>query len=281
MSGESKMPIQLQAAALTDKGCQREMNEDTVYQKVIAASDEDAMGLFIVADGVGGHLAGEVASYWAVETIKDSLADLFAPRDPRATVRLNPAELEQPQAAPPPDRDSLAYRVSAAVQRANDVVRQYAQQKPGEAGDAGSTVSLALIRGRQALVANVGDSRAYLLQDGRLSQISTDHSLIQRLIETGRAREEDRYTHPQRSLIYRSLGAKETVDVDVFSLSLAPGDLLLLCTDGLWEMVQSDEKIATIIAGSSSVGAACQRLVAAANEAGGEDNIGVVVVRVD
>jgi serine/threonine protein phosphatase PrpC len=274
------MPIQLQAAALSDTGRQREMNEDCVYQKVVAASDENAMGLFIVADGMGGHLGGEVASYWAVETIKDSLNDLFAPRDPRGTVHLNPSEMGNQRATNRLDRDNLVYRVEAAVRRANDVVRDYARQRPGEASDAGTTVSLALIRGERALVANVGDSRTYLLREGQLRQISTDHSLVQRLIEAGQVRPDELYTHPQRSLIYRSLGNKDSVEVDTFALKLSPGDLLLLCSDGLWEMLHSPGKIAAIIRESPSLEAACQRLVAAANEAGGEDNIGVVVVRV-
>ena len=274
------MPIQLKAAALADRGRQRDINEDTVYQKVVAASDEDAMGLFIVADGVGGHLAGEVASCWAVETIKDGLADLFAPRDPRATVRLSPTELTDPQATVTADRENLAYRVEAAVRRANDVVRQYARQRPEEAGDAGTTLSMALVKGVQAFVANVGDSRTYLLHDGELHQITTDHSLIQRLVDAGQVRPDEIYTHPQRSLIYRSLGAKDSVKVDIFQFTLSAGDRLLLCSDGLWEMVHSPVTIASIIQESPSVEAACQRLVAAANEAGGEDNIGIVVVEV-
>ena len=274
------MPIQLHAAALTDKGRERDTNEDSVYHKVVSASDEDAMGLFIVADGVGGQLAGEIASYWAIEAVKDSLSDLFAPRDPRSTLWLGPDEVTDPQATTRLDRDSLAYRGEAAVQRANAVVRDYARRRPQDAGEAGATISMALVQGARAVVANAGDSRVYLLHQGRLRQVTTDHSLIQRLIETGQAREEDRYTHPQRSLIYRSLGAKDDLEVDLFTLTLAAGDVLLLCTDGLWEMVRDEREIAAVLQQERTPEGACQRLVAAANRAGGEDNIGVVVVRV-
>jgi len=276
------MPIQLHAAALTDRGRQRTINEDTVYQRVISASDEDATGLFIAADGVGGQLAGEIASYWAVETIKDSLTDLFVPRDPRDTLRLRREELVNPDATKLLDRNNLAFRIEATVQRANRAVRDASasRERPGEAGKSGTTLSMALVQGKRAVIANVGDSRTYLLRGGQLRQITKDHSLIQRLIDAGQAQDKERYTHPQRNLIYRSLGAKEEVEVDIFPLTLKSGDYLLLCTDGLWEMVRDPATIVAILQGACPMDEACGKLVAAANEAGGEDNIGVVAVRV-
>jgi serine/threonine protein phosphatase PrpC len=274
------VPIQLQAAALTDRGRRREENEDTVYHKIVTGSDDDPTGLFVVADGVGGRLAGEAASYWAVETIKTSLSDLIGYRDPRATHQFDRQELVYLQNAPGVDPDNLQDRIVAAVRRANDAVRGYAQHMPDEARDAGSTLSMALVHGPQAFIANVGDSRTYLLRDGHLDQITVDHSLIQRLIDEGSVQPAQRYTHPQRNIIYRSLGAADTVQVDTFALTLTPGDFLLLCSDGLWEMVRGPAQIAGIIQNSSSLEQACQELVAAANAAGGEDNIGVVLARV-
>lgn len=295
------MPIQLQAAALTDKGQARDANEDTVFQKVVVAPGEDSLGLFIVADGIGGRLAGAVASYWAVETIKDSLADLFSLRDPRDTAQFTRDELSDAMAAVrdnqgtgQPEKDELfdsyavswtdrAYlvdRVKAAVNRANSVVRQYASAKLEKAGDAGTTVSMAVVHGSLAIIANVGDSRTYLLRDGELRQITKDHSVVQRMIDQGAAQPDELYTHPNRNLIYRSLGADDSVKVDIFSPTLLPGDFLLLCTDGLWEMTKDPTKMAEIICESTSVEVACHRLVTAANAAGGKDNIGVVLARV-
>jgi serine/threonine protein phosphatase PrpC len=274
------MPIQLEAAALTDRGIIREINEDTVFQKVLSPTGEDTVGLFIVADGVGGQRAGEAASHYAVESIKINLADLIDYHDPLATGRFSQDALSGLRADTEIDPDGLQQRVLAAVHKANTVIREYARQKLEKAGDAGTTISMALISGRYAVVANVGDSRTYLLRDDQLRQITRDHSLIQRLIEAGYVSDENRYTHPYRNLIFRSLGANDTVEVDTFALTLAPGDSLLLCTDGLWEMLHNPADISAIIRESASVHAACQELVAAANAAGGEDNIGVVLVRV-
>lgn len=292
------MSLQLKAAALSDKGRTRDVNEDTVYQTVASVPGEDSMGLLIVADGIGGRLEGAVASYWAVETIKDSLADLFSLRDPRDTAQFSRKEIldavasvrnshdtgrfdkEEIVSAEIPSRADHAYltdRVKAAVNRANGAVRQYASARLGKAGDAGTTISMAVVQGSMVVIANVGDSRTYRLRNGEMRQITKDHSVIQRMVDAGMAQPEQVYTHPSRNLIYRSLGADNSVKIDIFAPAIAPGDYLLLCTDGLWEMVQSPGEIADIIYRATSVDAACTSLVEAANAAGGEDNIGVVV----
>lgn len=277
------MPIKLKAAALTHVGREREKNEDTVFQKVFNAPEDDPVGLFIVADGIGGRLAGQDASYWAVETVKNSLSDLIAHRDPRATHRFSRDEILRMQAvaATEADPSSLEERVKIAVDEANSVVYAYARHNPKDAHDAGSTLCLALVYGLQAVVANVGDSRAYLLRDGQLHQITKDHSVVQRMMDAGQVQADAFYTHPKRHLIYRSLGASDIVKPDIFTLTLAPGDYLLLCTDGLWEMMQDVNMIASIVGSAASVQIACQRLVASANAAGGHDNIGVVLAQVD
>jgi serine/threonine protein phosphatase PrpC len=276
------MPITLDACAHTDPGRLRKRNEDTVFQKIVTLPGEDDVGLFIVADGVGGRLAGKAASYWAVETVKNALADLIDHRDPRATNRFDQETILNLQAAidDGSDPDNLKQRVQEAVRKANSVVREYARQRPSEARDAGSTLSLALVQGHHVTLANVGDSRAYILRDERLHQITTDHSLVQRLIDTGRIKPEHRFTHPRRNLIYRSLGASETVESDIFTVEVVADDRLLLCSDGLWEMVRDPQIITQIIRKAPSVEAACEQLVTAANAAGGEDNIGIVLVRV-
>jgi serine/threonine protein phosphatase PrpC len=275
--------FRLEAVARTDLGRQRELNEDRVFQQVLQSSDEDAVGLFIVADGMGGHLAGEVASHWAVETLKRELAELFVPRDPRATWDLSGEELraladkgERPPRAPMRMTEQW---VRAAVEKANTAVHGYARHRPAEAMGAGSTVTMAVVEGTLALIANVGDSRAYLLHDHQLKQITIDHSLVAGLVASGRIAPEESHAHPQAGLIYRCLGYMPTVEVDIFRQRLQDSDVLILCTDGLWEMVRDPGRMASIIKEAPTLDRAAQWLVQAANAAGGQDNISVVLVQ--
>jgi serine/threonine protein phosphatase PrpC len=276
------MPLELEAVALTDVGHARDKNEDTAFQRVFDAPNDDPIGLFVVADGIGGRLAGQVASYWAVEAVKSSLSDLIAYQDPHATNRFSREDILRMRGISMGkiDPDELEGRVVKAVDKANNAVREYARHKPEHARNAGTTLCLALVYGLQAIVANVGDSRAYLLRDGQLRQITQDHSVVQRLIDAGAVPADERYTHPQRNVIYRSLGASDNVEPDIFKLTLAPGDYVLLCTDGLWEMVRDDAAMARVIGAAASLPGACQKLVDAANAAGGQDNIGLALAQV-
>jgi protein phosphatase len=277
--------MNLSSAVLSDPGRQRQINEDRAFAQVLSISEGEPIGLFIVCDGIGGHLAGEHASHWAVETIKRELTDFFSPKDPRATIRLSAAEVEAAVSGARPTRklgeSEIEKRVRKAVEKANTVVYGYSKQKPKDAGDAGTTATLALVLGNLATIANAGDSRTYLLRDQTLRQITQDHSLVASLAASGQIRPEEIFTHPQRNIIYRSLGQKNKLEVDVFQEVLQPGDYLLLCSDGLWEMVQDSKVMANTILRAGDLREACQRLVDAANAAGGEDNISVVLVKVD
>ncbi len=272
----------LSVAGLTDVGRQRDLNQDCFYYKVVQASDEGPLGLFVVADGMGGHLAGEVASRWAVGTLKRELAPLFRPQDPAATRRLDAEALAALGSGFTVrlEETDLTRLLQHAVERANQVLLGYARKRPQEAGDLGSTLTLAIIEDERLTVAHVGDSRAYLWREGRLQQLTEDHSVPGALLKQGQITPEEAHDHPHRHVLYRCLGLKPGVEVDIYpTLALRPGDGLLLCSDGLWDMVYPVERIEALLNSSADLPTACRRLVNAANEAGGEDNITVVLVR--
>ena len=280
------MRLRLNAAGLTDVGLEREHNEDAIFYLVTRNARDEPVGLFVVADGVGGQLAGELASHWAVASARESLRDLLSPPGPDQT---EPAGIDRtPVLAPlrvgttrPADHDSLRQRVLRAVQAANRTVRMQAQAQPVEAGNAGTTLTMALVYGDVAIIANVGDSRTYLLRGGEMRQVTHDHSLIAGLVASGNVKPEDVYTHPVRNVIVRSLGREAEVEIDLFVEQLHPGDTLLLCSDGLWEMVREDTVLASTIRGAATSMDAARALIDAANAAGGVDNISAIVVRVE
>lgn len=276
--------ITLIAASLTDPGRVRAVNQDRAWSQIFNASDGVPVGLFIVCDGIGGHKAGDHASHWALEAIKRDLANSFIPKDPKATRVLSPGAVQDIVSSERPTRRSVARvaeeRVRTAIEKANRVVCEYARQNPLQAGNACTTVTMALVQGNLATIGNVGDSRTYMLRDGRLRQITEDHSVVAKLVDNGEIRPDEIFSHPQRNIIYRSLGQKRELKVDIFQDRLLPSDQLLLCSDGLWEMVQDDNVLARLIDSTVGPYKACRNLVAAANAAGGEDNIGVVVAKV-
>jgi serine/threonine protein phosphatase PrpC len=276
--------IRLEAATLTDPGLERQVNQDRVWAQIYAPSEGEPVGLFIVCDGIGGHLGGEFASHWAVETVKQEMAEMFCPLDPRATVHLSQGEIDAALLGTESTRLSVTRKIEnmviKAIEKANRVVYEYSQQRPEQASDSGTTITLAFVLGARVVIANIGDSRTYLLREGNLRQVTQDHSLVASLVASGQIEPTEVYAHPQRNLIYRSLGNRQDVKVDTFWEVLKPGDHLLLCSDGLWEMVQDDQLIIRLITEASTPDQACQDLVSAANTAGGEDNIGVVVLKV-
>lgn len=227
-------------AARSDPGRRRRQNEDAYVC---------APPLFAIADGMGGAQAGELAA------------------------RLAKAAIEE-RAAAAVDEDDVV----GAVQTANARVFERALQDPSTAG-MGTTATVALVDERAATVmlGHVGDSRAYLFRDGRLDQLTSDHSLVGELIRSGRLTEDEAAVHPHRSVITRALGTEPDVDVDVERAELVPGDLLLLCSDGLSAMVRDDEIVRILDATGHEPGPATDALVRAANAAGGIDNVTVIL----
>jgi PPM family protein phosphatase len=174
--------------------------------------------------------------------------------------------------------EHYAGKLNDAIKLANTAIVDYGDSHR-EARGLGATVTTALIVEGQAFIANVGDSRTYLIREGAIERVTRDHSLVERLVEMEQITPDEVYDHPSRNLIYRSLGAGHAdVDVDIFIERLQPGDALLLCCDGLWEMIR-DPQLLSIISETDDVERACERLISTANENGGEDNITAVLVR--
>ncbi len=280
------MTLRLLAAAQSDIGREREENEDYLWAQVFIPPQGAPLGLFLVCDGMGGHMGGKYASYWAVEAVRREFAPWFIERDPRDTLTLSKEQIARVRAGerppfdhmPPLDLEALTRR---AVQKANEVVYHYALHRPEKAANAGSTLAMLAVHGEQAMVANVGDSRVYRLRDRNWVQLTRDHSLVADLVAEGFLTRQAMITHPDRNLIYRYLGQKSSVQADFFPETPQPGDIFLLCTDGLWEMFRDEGEMVAIIERATSLEQACQDLIQAANEAGGEDNISVILVRVE
>jgi len=257
----------LRAAYGTHPGQLRDINQDNVLSLVRPQKLGQALGLLVVADGMGGHKAGEVASRLAVETIRDSLAWMLEQDDAQATVL----------AGNPGGEDSaLERRLKRAIEEANQVIYAYSQENKKDAGNLGCTLTCVLVSGSNAVVANVGDSRTYLYRDQELQQITEDHSYVWQLVREGFLKVEEIYDHPQRNVITRALGNQEEVAVDTWTYTLEDGDRLLLCSDGVWEMIHDPDEIAAALA-SEELQDAVDLLIEAANRYGGLDNIGVVV----
>jgi protein phosphatase len=227
-------------ACRTDVGCVREHNEDSLLA---------TPPLFAVCDGMGGHEAGEVASEIAVNVLSQR-----APDTP------NVAALGQ------------------AVKDANAAIQDAVAQGKGREG-MGTTCTAAMIDGSTVMIAQVGDSRAYLLHNRNLTQLTRDHSLVADLIDSGEITAAEARTHPWRSYITRALGIEPTVQTDLYEIEAAEGDTLLLCSDGLYTMID-DDQIASILGRHPEPQRAADELVEAAIEAGGTDNVTVIVVKI-
>ena len=226
--------------ARTDVGRGRPENEDSILV-------DAAHGLYAVADGMGGHRAGEVASATAIDTLK---AAYVAGR-----------------------------RLDEAVEAANAAVFAKAADDDALRGMGTTLTAVALEDDHTALLGHVGDSRAYLMRDSTVTQVTDDHSLVEQLVREGRLRPEEAQNHPQRAIITRALGVEAEVEVDTYRVDLKPGDRLLICSDGLTNMLSNDT-IAVTLRRHADPQQAADTLVDMANQAGGDDNITVVVLDV-
>jgi serine/threonine protein phosphatase PrpC len=225
-------------ATATHQGMVRDTNEDSVFPTSSGESSEDV--LLIVADGMGGHVAGEVASRIAINAA--------------ASTDVDPAD-----------------RVAAG----NRAIREEVARDPALDG-MGTTMTLLRIEQGVATIAHIGDSRAYLLRDGELSQLTDDHTVAAEYVAQGQLSPEEAATHPQRHMLLRTLGLTRFVNIDEITVEVLPGDRLLLCSDGLTEMVRDDAIASTLLDGTPDE--VVWELVEMANNAGGVDNITVVVV---
>ena len=240
----------------------RNLNEDSLLTLELNRTQQSVsqpLGIFIIADGMGGHAAGEIASGTIVNTIAK-----------KAAQELVFCQLSQSSAG-----DCQKW-LQEAVEAANTEV--YSLRK-SSGTDMGSTLVAAVVQGNLAYVAHVGDSRAYLINAQGIQRLTLDHSLVERLIATNQITREEARFHPQRNVIYRTIGDKARIEVEVSANLLSAGDYLLLCSDGLSGMLD-DQTILKNVLDVSSPQAACERLVNAANAAGGEDNISVVIVQI-
>src|SRR5919197_2790737 len=228
----------LRVASITDTGRRRRHNEDAYVCEP---------PLFAVADGMGGAQAGELASSLAAAALRDDTAE----------------------------REGGEQRVDELIQQANR--RVYTRQaEDASASGMGTTMTVALVEDGGVAIGHVGDSRAYLIRDRRLEQLTEDHSLVAELVRSGKLSPEEAEAHPQRSVITRALGTDPDVDVDTFSVRTKPGDLFLLCSDGLTSMIGDHTILAEVERNRGDLQAAAKALVRAANRGGGEDNITVV-----
>lgn len=249
------IPRLIEASFLTDQGQIRNHNEDyiTCWEPVNRQSEIENGWLYIVADGVGGADAGEIASQYASERAVEHYLNDY------------------------PDF-SLSERLWKAMQAANTDLRQMVAERDDDSRMA-TTMVAALFQNSQVYVANVGDSRGYHWRNGRLQQITKDQSLVAKLVEEGAITEEEAINHPRKNVILYSLGSEKEPKIDVYELTVQAGDILFLCSDGLTRHV-ADEEIERILL-EQEPPEATQTLVALANERGGEDNISVAVLRYD
>ena len=234
--------------SMTDAGRRREMNQDYMFASDTAVGK--LPNLFIVADGMGGHKAGEYASQTAVETIVEQIRDN--------------------------DSGLVVAAMKKAIGEANKRVLKEAIIDITKEG-MGTTIVAATIKGDKLITANVGDSRLYIVNESSITQITVDHSFVEEMIRSGRIARSEARNHPDKNKITRAVGVFPKVDIDFFETKISPGDMILLCTDGLTNMVEDDE-IKRIILGQRDIVEKTATLIETANRNGGTDNITVLLI---
>lgn len=237
----------IRSFSVTDIGRKRKLNQDFVY------SSDEAVGnlknVYIVADGMGGHQAGDYASKCTVETMVREIRGCFE----QSPIRI----------------------LSRAIRIANDQVRRKAREDESLYG-MGTTVVAATVLGKYLQVANVGDSRLYIINE-EVRQITRDHSLVEEMVRMGGLDREAARNHPDKNIITRAIGARDTIEIDFFHEELKSGDLILMCSDGLTNMLE-DEEIGRILKTPGTIEERAERLIDAANQNGGRDNIAVILI---
>lgn len=236
----------------SDIGNRRDMNQDSYY----LGSKED-IPLFIIADGMGGHKAGEVASEMAISIIKEKFLK-------------EKENLEK-------KRTEIALLIKNAIEEANSKILQESIENK-ECRGMGTTITMAYILVDKLFIGHIGDSRAYLLRKNDFVQLTEDHSLVAQLVKNGSISKEEAQCHPQKNIITRAVGTDSNIEIDIIIKDIDKEDIILFCTDGLTNMV-GDSKIKEILLTSENMQAACEDLVNIANENGGLDNITVMAVK--
>lgn len=239
---------------ITDIGCVRELNEDSYC--ICGFENNSEPGFCVVADGMGGHNAGEVASKLAIDFIKDSLGDIitgdFSTDIPR--------------------------KINDAVNSANESIFKLSRKDDSRAG-MGTTTVLCAFAGSEGYIANVGDSRAYACRKDEIYQITIDHSMVEEMVATGTITREEARVHPQKNIITRAIGSDDNTRADIFEYEYKEGDCIVLCSDGLSGMVD-DETILETVTRSNSSKEISERLCELAKNNGGVDNITIVAIRI-
>lgn len=252
---------QLTSACGQSVGKQRDLNEDSllaITTTMAGNSGNLPFGLYVIADGMGGHQFGEVASNAAIRSVAGFILKKFHPY--LFQVKTDTMD------------ESFQEVMLGAVAEANRAIQH-------EAPGSGTTLTAALVLGQQITVAHVGDSRAYFVfPDGRIESITRDHSLVKRLEELGHITSEEAVNYPHRNVLYRALGQGEILDPDIFTLAFPQPGYLMICSDGLWGVVAEQDIIRSIVE-APNLQRACQNLVSAANAAGGPDNISVILAQ--
>lgn len=238
----------IKSYAITDIGRKRQLNQDFIYLSETPIGN--LPNVFIVADGMGGHNAGDYASRYAVETVVEEIG---------ASFEKNPVKI-----------------MGRAIDKANAMIRQRAREDVSLNG-MGTTMVIATCMGKYLEVANVGDSRLYVVHENRIEQVTQDHSLVEEMVRMGGIDRASARNHPDKNIITRAIGARDYIEADFFNLELQTGDMILLCSDGLTNMIE-DDIIYRILTNGRSLKNRVEELVETANQNGGKDNISVIVI---
>ncbi|AGC69037.1 serine/threonine phosphatase Stp [Thermoclostridium stercorarium subsp. stercorarium DSM 8532] len=244
----------MEYAAISDKGIIREQNED--FWNIILDADGNPQA-FIVADGMGGHKAGDIASKLAVESISNSISSYLETRDAGSSV-------EQV--------------LQEAINKANEEIFRYSEEHLNGSG-IGTTLTAGMLCDGKLIIAHIGDSSLYLVRNETIKKLTKDHSFVGELVDRGILDQEKARVHPMRNQITRALGYEKEVQVDFYSLDIMPDDIYLFCTDGLTMKLSADELL-SMLKEEADLNTVLKNMVALANERGGDDNITAIVVKI-